>query len=128
MSTLTWALAIALGASLVLQGVALRIVHRRRVTTQQARYLQFQQIMNDKFEQTKRQIGQLQSDLAASRQQVKQLSKDRAASVQRSSPARQMLERKLDNEPRSRHSLPIDGFADTQPSSQVTQHGSLLLQ
>jgi hypothetical protein len=114
-------LAIVLGTSLILQGVVLRIVYRRKVTKQHAKHLQFQQTINGQVEQTKRQIGQLQSDLAAARAQLKQGGKSVAA-------PRQALDRELDDASGSRHQLPVNGFADTQPSPQVTEYGSLLLQ
>lgn len=129
MSTFLWVLAIALGACLILQGVVLRIAHRRRQALQQAKHLQFEQTMNGRLEQTKRQIGQLQSDLAAARGQLKQRGNHGATSVQGSASARRTLEREFDDASESRHSVFADGFADTQPAPQeFTQHGSLLLQ
>ena len=116
-----WVLAIVLGASLILQGVALRTAYRRAVAKQRAKHLHFQQTMNSQFEQTKRQIGQLQNDLAAARLQLKRAGKSAAAPGQ-------ALERELDDASARRHQLPVNGFADTQPSPQVTQYGSLLLE
>jgi len=116
-----WTLAIALGASLILQGVVLRSVYRRRATRQHAKHLQFQQTMSGQVEQTKRQIGQLQSDLAAARAQLKRAGQSAAA-------PRQALDRELDDTSVSRRQLPVNGFADTQPSPQSTEYGSLLLQ
>ena len=127
MNTILWILAIVLGASLVLQGIVLRNAYRRKLAMQQALQLQFQQEMNGRLEQTKRQIGQLQSDLAAARQQLKQLGKGDAALVRDSSPARQALERELDEATALRQSLPVDGFADTLPSPQDPKDKSLLL-
>jgi hypothetical protein len=122
MSTISilWALASVLGASLILQGIVLRTAYRRKVAKQHAKHLQFQQTVNGQFEQTKRQIGQLRNDLAAARLQLKRASKSAAA-------ARQAIERELDATEALRHHLPVNGFADTQPSPQVTQYGSLLL-
>ena len=116
-----WVLAIVLGVSLILQGVALRTAYRRKVAKQSAKHLHFQQTMNGQFEQTKRQIGQLQNDLAAARLQLKRAGKSAAA-------PRQALERDLDDASAPGHRLPVNGFADTQPSPQVTQYGSLLLE
>jgi predicted nucleic acid-binding Zn-ribbon protein len=83
--------------------------------------------MNGKLEQTKRQIGQLQSDLAAARMQLKQ--RGSSAAMHGHSSARRTLEREFDDTSESRHSVLIDGFAETQPAPQeFTQHGSLLLQ
>ena len=116
-----WTLAIALGASLILQGVVLRTVYRRRAIRQHAKHQQFQQTLSGQIEQTKRQIGQLQSDLAAARAQLKRAGQSAAA-------PRQVLDRELDDAPVPRRQLPVNGFADTQPSPQCTEYGSLLLQ
>ena len=84
-------------------------------------HLQFLRTANGQFAQSKRQIGQLQNDLAAAKLQLKRVGKSAAAS-------RQALERELDSAEARRDDLPINGFADTQPSPQVNQYGSLLLQ
>jgi uncharacterized protein HemX len=129
MSTFLWVLAIALGACLILQGVVLRLAYRRQAALQRAKHMQFEQTMNGKLEQTKRQIGQLQSDLAEARGQLKQRGNHGAISAQGSASARRTLEREFDDASESRHSVLVDGFADTQPAPQeFTQHGSLLLQ
>ena len=128
MNTILWTLAIGLGAVLILQGVALRIAYRRKVAILQARQLQTQNDMNGKLEQTKRHIGQLQSDLSAARQQLKQLGKKAASSTRVDAATRHALECELDDAMASEHARPVDGFADTQVSPQDTQHGSLLLQ
>lgn len=129
MSTLVTfgALAIVLGACLILQGVVLHKAYRRKVTRQHTKHLQFQQAMNRQYEQAKRQIGQLQNDLAAARVRLKNSGKSAVAATQSRALARQALERDLDDATAARGALPVDGFADTQPSP-VTQHGSLLLQ
>ncbi len=116
-----WALASVLGASLILQGIVLRAAYRRKIAKQHAKHLQFQRAVNGQFEQTKRQIGQLQNELAAARLQLKRVGKSAAAT-------RQALERELDAAEALRHHLPVNDFADTQPSLQITQRGSLLLQ
>lgn len=115
MSTISilWALASVLAASLILQGIVLRSAYRRKVAKLHAKHLQFQQTVNGRFEQTNRQIGQLQNDLAAARLQVKRAGKSAATS-------RRALERELDDAEALRHHLPVDGFADTQPLPQVT--------
>ena len=85
-----------------------------------------QQALNSRLEKTKHQIGQLQIDLSEARLQLKRLGRE-TASV-RASPVRQVLEHELDEIPAARSSLPINGFADTQPSQQDTQYGNLLLE
>jgi hypothetical protein len=128
MSTLLWMLAVALGAGLVLQAVVLRTAYRRKAAMLHARHLQSQQTLSDKLDKAKRQVGQLQNDLAAARRQIVQLGKDSVASVQGSVSPRQLLERELDAAPAERYTQSAEGFADTQPAPMVTQHGSLLFQ
>ena len=125
MNTLLWIVVVVL--CLVLQGVVLHIGYRRRFAAHQAARLQYQQAMNGKLEQTKRQIGQLQSDLKAAKQRLKLLGRNQAEPVQGNAEARQALERELDDATSLRSSLPLHGFADTQPSPQGAQNGSLLL-
>ena len=125
MNTLLWVVVIVL--CLVLQGTVLHIVYRRKFAVQKAARLQFQQAMNGKLDQTKRQIGQLQSDLKTARQQLKQRGTSDAASMRNEHEARQTLERELDDATTLRSSLPLHGFADTQPMPQDTQNRSLLL-
>jgi len=122
MSTISvlWAPASVLGTSLILQGIVLRSAHRRKVAKQHAKHLHFQQTVNGQIEQTKRQIGQLQNELAAARLQLKRVGKSALV-------PRRALERALDDAEGLRHRLPANGFADTQPAPQVTQYGSLLL-
>ena len=125
MNTLLWIVVIVL--CLVVQGTALHLVYRRKLAVHQAARLQFQQAMNGKLEQTKRQIGQLQSDLKAVRQQLKQHSTSDVASMRINSIAREELERDLDDATSLRSALPLHGFAETQPSPQDVQRGSLLI-
>ena len=71
MSTLVWTLVIAV--ALIVQALVMRIAHRRALGRQQARHQQHQQTLNGQFEQTRKQIGQLQSDLATARRELRQL-------------------------------------------------------
>jgi uncharacterized protein HemX len=128
MNASIWIFAIVLGAALVLQGVVLRTIHRRKVARQQARHLQFEQAMSGKIEQTKRQIGQLQSDLSAARRQLKQLDNGVARPQPDLAADRQALERELDDAPLSRQPLPAGCRRSHWPAPQVTQFGSLLFQ
>ena len=79
MNTFLWIAVVAL--CLVLQGMVLHVLYRRKFAAQQAARMQFQQTMNGKLEQTKRQIGQLQSELKATRQHVRLLRTNDAPSV-----------------------------------------------
>jgi hypothetical protein len=127
MNLLPWILVIALGAGLIVQGVVLRNAHRRRLALQQAVLAKSQLAMNGKLDKTKQQISQLQTDLSQARMQLKRASRQDVA-VPLRAVSRQSLERDLDDTTASRYALPMDGFADTQPASPDTQHGSLLLQ
>lgn len=109
-----------LGASLVVQGIMLRMVYRRQMARQQSEHQHFQQAMQGQFEQAKRQIDQLQRDLAAARLRLKQAGQSAVA-------GRHALERELDAANTRQQPMPLNGFADTQPSSPVTEYGSLLL-
>jgi septal ring factor EnvC (AmiA/AmiB activator) len=128
MSTLVWTLVIAV--TLVAQALVMRAAHRRTLARQHTKYQQHQQTLNGQFDQTRKQIAQLQSELATARRELRQLSKKSvAAPVQRDPAAvKQSLEREIDAASASRRPLPPDGFAETQPSLEVTQYGSLLIQ
>lgn len=99
------AIAVVMGFSLIVQRIVLRTSYRRKVARQHAKHLQFQQTSNGRVEQTKRQIGQLQNDLAAARLQLRRAGKSAAS---------QLIERDLDHTEVLRHQLPVNGFADTQ--------------
>jgi len=119
MNSTMWVLVVVFGVCLILQGIVLRIAHRRKAALQQAKHLQFQQTTSAQAEQTKRQIGQLQTDLANARRQRKELNQPSASAAKWSS-TMQELEREF--APDSQQ-LPADGFADTQPWPQ-SQHAS----
>lgn len=126
MNLILWSLVATLVAALVLQGVALRLAHRRKLTALQSVLQRSQLAMDNRLEKAKRQIGQLQIDLSAARQQLKRPGRP-VTTVP--TLARQALERELDDDvSAARRHGPIDGFADTQPAPQYTQHGSLLMQ
>jgi len=127
MSTLIWALVIAV--ALVSQALVMRMAHRRALARQHSKHQQHQQTLTGQFEQTRKQISQLQSDLATARRELRQLSRKTVAPVQRDpAAARQSLERELDATGGSPRPLPPDGFAETQPSPEATHYGSLLMQ
>ena len=128
MSTLGWTLVIAV--TLVSQALVMRAVHRRSLARQHTKHQQHQQTLNGQFDQTRKQIAQLQSELAHARRDLRQLTKKSPAAAVQPDPAavKKSLERELDAAGASRRPLPPDGFAETQPSVEVTQHGSLLIQ
>jgi TolA-binding protein len=126
MTELLWTLIAGLGAALVLQGVMLRRVHRRKLAHQQVVLQRTQHALNSKLEKTKSQITQLQSDLSTVRSQLERQTR-RGTPAAANTPSKQDIERQLDEATAARRTLPVDGFADTQPASS-TQFGSLLLQ
>jgi septal ring factor EnvC (AmiA/AmiB activator) len=131
MSTLAWTLVIATTlVALVTQALVMRAAHRRALARQHMKFQQHQQLLNGQFDQTRKQIGQLQSDLATARRELRELGKKSTAAPAQPDPAaaRQALERELDAGSAARRALPPDGFADTQPSLDTAQYGSLLIQ
>lgn len=131
MNALAWTLFIAVAlVALAAQALVMRAAHRRELARQQAKHQQHQQLVTGQVEQTRKQIGQLQSDLATARRELRQLTrKSTAAPAQRDQAAiKQSLEREIDAASASRPQLPPDGFADTQPTLGGTQYGSLLIQ
>jgi hypothetical protein len=126
MTQLMWILVAGMAAALVVQGLVLRRVHRRQMAFQASVLHRSQLAMNNRLDKTKRQIGQLQTELSAARLQIKRLDKQ-AAAVPSRVIVRETLERSLDDDAAiSRGRLPTDGFADTQPAD--TCQGSLLMQ
>jgi chromosome segregation ATPase len=111
-----WIAAPLLGTAVILQWTALRTKYRNELTKQRARHEQHQQTASRDIEQAKRQIGQLQHDLAAARLQLKRLSMSGAAPTQSDPHMKEALNRMLDDASASRRHLPTNGFADTQPS------------
>jgi len=125
MTELSYLLAAGLAVALVLQGVLLRRGHRRKLARQQVVLQRTQHALNSKLEKTKAQIGQLQGELSAARSQLKRVAKA-SGPTPSTDETRRSLERELDAAA-PRRTLPVDGFADTQPAP-GTQFGSLLLQ
>ena len=122
-----WLAAPVLGMAIIVQWTVLRKKHRSELARQHALHMQHQQDVSRHVEQWKRQIGQLQHDLAAARLQVKQLSMGRAARAQGESRVKETLDRMLDDAAASRPALPADGFAETQPSPHSRHDIDLLI-
>lgn len=128
MNVALWILPVAIGASLLAQGLVLRTAHRRRLAKLQAHHQLLQQDANTKLEQAKQQVGQLQNELGTARVQLRQLGKPAAPSAQAALMARQALERELEQGTLEHADAAGDGFADTELTLHDTQYGSLLLQ
>ena len=119
--------ALVCSAAVILQWAVLRTRYRNALVKQRARYLQQQQTASQHLEQARRQIGQLQHDLAAAKLQAKRHTTSDAASAQSRSRAKEALQRALEEASASWRRLPPDGFADTLPSPQFPHDADLLL-
>ena len=118
--------ALGVVALLAVQWIFHRSLQRRALAGLKSRHLQQQLNASRKLEQARRQIGQLQQELAAARLELKQR-RDRAASHAAPAPlSKEALSRQLDAAP-ARPKLPADGFADTLPSQQFPHADELLL-
>lgn len=131
MSSIDLWLAVAMLAGVALiQWATLRHLHRKRLAAEQARFAQAQRIAAQLAQQARRQVAQLQQDLAAARLEAKQA----ARSAGRPAPgpldpaivrARAVLDKHLDAAvPPARPTMPADGFADTLPSMALANDAS----
>lgn len=107
----------ALTVSAGLQWAITRRVHRRRIELANARHAEAQQTSSRFMQQAKKQIAQLQQELAASRLELSRLTREQERADQHEA-ARQVLRASLDSESANPRPLPADGFADTLPSLQ----------
>jgi hypothetical protein len=105
-----------------------RSLQRRALDALKSRHAQQQLNLTRKLDQAKRQIPQLQQELAAVRLELKQR-RERSAPPPEPAPpvpTRESLIRELDAVP-PRPKLPVDGFADTLPSLQYAHAEELLV-
>lgn len=113
-----WIAAIGTCAALAMQWVMLRSRYLKGLELQRARHQQQQQLVQQRLEHAKQQIGQLQHALTAARLQVKR---------QLAAPAQAVPPQSVGNTgPVAHHTLANDGFADTLPSPQFAHDVSLL--
>jgi len=96
--------------------------YKKRLAVQKARHVQFQQASSRFMLEAKRQVAQLNKDLAAARLAVKLAVQARAAPAR--VPAAVQTTRRVDM-PTTRTQLPVDGFADTLPSLQFSSDTTL---
>jgi len=122
-----WIAALVLGTALIVLWNALGIKHRRELNKLHTKYAQQQHLMRLHMQEAKRQIGQLQHDLAAARLQVKRLTLVAATPVQSDSRANKTLQSALDDAWETSRRLPVDGFADTRPFRHSQHDADLLL-
>jgi hypothetical protein len=104
--------------SAAVQWAVMRSLHRKRLAKATSRHAEAQQTASRFMQQAKKQIAQLQQDLAASRLEVTRLAREQEG-IDKRRAARQALDQSLeDTVLLPRRSPPIDGFADTLPSLQ----------
>jgi hypothetical protein len=124
-STDAWLVAGLMLILAVAEWAILRAVYRKRMAAVRARHLQMERSAVQFGQQAKRQIGQLQQELAAARLEAKHAAHARAevrAAVAAASPAGK-------GKPApSRPQLPVDGFADTLPLLQFGTEANQRLQ
>ena len=92
--------------------------YKKRLAVQKARHVQFQQASSRLMLEAKRQVAQLNKDLAAARLAVKLAVQERAAPARMPATVKQTTKR-IDVAT-TRMQLPVDGFADTLPSLQFS--------
>ncbi|HEV7914029.1 MAG TPA: hypothetical protein VGP22_09695 [Albitalea sp.] len=109
----------------VLQWGVMRNVERKRLAAAKARHREAEQSAAKLLQQTRKQIAQLQQELATVKLQAKRTARPAPPPPQPEPEVRDTLLAMLDDAPPRRHALPVDGFADTLPSLQFP-HASML--
>lgn len=126
-SSIFWLVSACLLGALVLQGLLLRVLHRRHLEALRIQHQQVRVKLSEDLEQMTLRLAQLQREQkpasppavrndAAARQAARQAIVDRQA-----------LERELDDADLLRGARPTDGFADTEVLAHESQEESLLL-
>ena len=92
--------------------------YKKRLAFEKARHVQYQQASSRFMLEAKRQVAQLNKDLAAARLAVKLAVQERAAPARVPATVKQTTKR-IDVAT-TRTQLPVDGFADTLPSLQFS--------
>lgn len=126
-SSIFWLVSACLLGALVLQGLLLRVRHRRHLEALRTQHQQARVKLSEDLEQMTLRLAQIQREQkpasppavrndAAARQAARQAIVDRQA-----------LERELDDADRLRGARPTDGFADTEVLAHESQEESLLL-
>ncbi len=127
--TFFWLVSACLLGALVVQGVLLRVLHRRHLEALRMKHQQVRAKLSADLEQMSLRVLQLQREpapVAASLPEVRHeppIARPERPTVA----ARQALERELDDAYHSRAARPSDGFADTQVLAHESQEESLLL-
>ena len=118
-SYLPWLAAAALVLAVaVVQWQVMNRLHLKRLAAERLRYQRAQQSAAALLQGAHQQTATLQRELAAARELIKQVAPDASTAppVDDGVAARERLNKLLDEAPPT--ALPVDGFADTQPSRQ----------
>ncbi len=126
-----WSLLLSLVGGLVVQWVAMRATHHRRLQELQAEHHQVLVRLRNDLEAVTRRMHQSERDrdlaVAATARSEAAVRRSEAAAAALS--ARRALERELDEDSQRRRAPPsTDGFADTQVMAHETEASSLLVQ
>ena len=108
--------AVLLVALVALQWFITAAVHRRALTAQRARHAEHQQASIRILEQNKRQISQLQEELAKARFEIQRRRERIVPPAPRAATAKEVLNQQLDEATALRPAMPVHGFADTLPT------------
>jgi hypothetical protein len=123
-----WMFAVAafgVAVSMALEWALHRELQRKALAVLRAGQLQQQLDASRKLDSAKRQIVQLQQELAIARAELRQRRDRPAPPPARAVPTREQLIRELDAAP-LHSALPADGFPDTLPSEQYAYMDELL--
>ena len=108
--------AVLLVALVALQWFITAAVHRRALAAQRARHSEHQQASIRILEQNKRQISQLQEELAKARFEIQRRRERIVPPGPRAATAKEVLNQQLDEATALRPAMPVPGFADTLPT------------
>ena len=108
---------VGMGAILI-QWWTMRTIHRKSQAESHTRRQLEQQTASKLLAQSRRQIEQLQQEMAVLRQQIKRTARPVAKPAAPTNTVSESLLGMLDAAEPARRRLPVDGFADTLPSLQ----------
>ena len=115
-----WPYAVTHGLAMAFVWAVLRVHHRNRLDAVKARHNRSQQAASNLIHEAKRQLAQLNKDLAAARLATKLATQTRAAAPRVPMPMPVPATAKRPEAAAPPPQLPVDGFADTLPSLQFS--------
>jgi hypothetical protein len=123
-----WTVLAFLVGVLILQGVLLRVFHRRTLLALQSQHEQALTSLHGEFEQMRLRMLQLQRDHVSARQAAEGIDSAVQKKERPAISARQALERQLEDDVDVWDKPPSDGFEDTQILAHEAHQPSLLMQ